>query len=736
MSADETVDGTPASDEAPSGGADSGGDGHGNVAESDETPETAGGNASEAPAAAAEGLEEDRSGSASDRYRSVRDAQQRIAGDAVGGDKIVVHLSSGQTTTLRPLSPTLEEVARLAFVEPDGWIGYRLDFRDRRTVLLRGTAGQGRSTMAIRLLQTVETTVIYNLDPHIDLEKMAEQLTRGRMTRGAGFLLCLPEKSAQLNAYLFNSLEAALKAADARLVITMARDSPLGDSGLLQYEMNLPSAPPLREILRRHLGHWLDDEARAAVTLAEPEVAGLIAETLDREGMTCQVTADLARLLSRAGDPVDASKIKNLLLRRHADEFDTWFDNLDDLELWSFAIALAVLDGLPLEDVADAASRLHERLSSGGAVVLAPDRSLRVEDLHHNPFRASPGRLWRTLQARVIDTKVRTDTGYVPATTVSYRDSSYSARIVARAWKGYRIQGHLLDWLGELVIASSEQVRIRAGVAVGVLATFGFDYVRRRLLLGWATGGNAQRHEAVADVLRVAARSAALQPAITAFVELLYRSDGVGARCTAALALGNRLGHADLVAPIRSLERLTAVNDPDVRRSVGMAFANLLVQEVETIAPVLYDVLQRGLLDSCRVAGTQLIFLRVANTVMTEVPGDQGELIRWPTLLRLAQEHDHLRRPLSLLWARMLAGGDYIYYAEMVLRSWARNAEAHPSVRAAFARLIRAVAEVDPWAGSAIERQARKWGDEGGLTPMPKVAAATQSVLAHERIER
>ena len=55
-------------------------------------------------------------------------------------------------------------------------------------------------------------------------------------------------------------------------------------------------------------------------TLAEPDVAGLISETLDREGMTCQVTADLARLLSRAGDPVDAPKIKNLLLRRHADE--------------------------------------------------------------------------------------------------------------------------------------------------------------------------------------------------------------------------------------------------------------------------------------------------------------------------------------------------------------------------------------------------------------------------------
>jgi hypothetical protein len=746
MSADETLDGGPASDESPGGGADrsgadsggaDGGDGHGTAGTNGGTADTAGGdNASEAPAKAAEGLEDDRSGSASDRYRSVRDAQQRIAGDSVSGDKIVVHLSSGQTTTLRPLSPTLEEVARLAFVEPDGWTGCRLDFRDRRTVLLRGTAGQGRSTMAIRLLQTVETTVIYNLDPHIDLEKMAEQLTHGRMTRGAGFLLCLPEKSAQLNAYLFNSLEAALKAADARLVITMAQDSPLGDNGLHQYEMNLPSAPPLREILRRHLGHWLDDEARAAVTLADPDVAGLIAETLDREGTTCQVTADLARIVSRAGDPVDALKIKSMLLRRHADEFDTWFDNLDDLELWSFAIALAVLDGLPLEDVADAASRLRERLSNGGAVVLAPDRTLRVDDLHHNPFRTSPGQLWRMLQARVIDTKVRTDTGYVPATTVSYSDSSYSARIVARAWKGYRIQGHLLGWLGELVVASSEQVRVRAGVAVGVLATFGFDYVRRRLLLGWAASGTPQRHEAVADVLQVASRSAALRPAIDAFVEALYRSGVVGARCTAALALGNRLGHADFAAPVRSLERLIAVDDQDVRRSVGMAFANLLVQEGETITPVLYDVLQRGLLDSRRVAGAQLIFLRVAKTVTTEVPGDQGDPIRWPTLLLLAQEYDHLRRPLSLLWARMLAGGDYIYYAETVLRSWASDAESDPSVRRAFARLVRAVADVDRWAGSAIERQARKWGDEDGLTPMPKVAAATQSVLVHERIER
>jgi len=600
-------------------------------------------------------------------------------------------------------------------------------------VLLRGSAGHGRTTMAIRLLQTVETAVIYELDPHTDLEKMAEQLAGGQVTRGAGFLLCLPEKADHLSAFLFHSLEAALKAADARLVITIAHDCSL--SGLVQYEMNLPSAPPLHEILRRHLGHWLDDEARAAAILEEPDVAGLVAETLDRDGATCQVTADLARLLSRAGDPVDAVKIRSMLRRRHADEFDMWFDGLDDLELRSFAIALAVLDGLPLEDVADAAGRLHRRLSSGTGIVLAPDGTLRVAGLPGDPFRTSPGRLWQLMQAGVTDTQVRTDTGHVPATAVSYRDSNYSARVIERVWKSYRIQGQLLDWLGELVVASSEQVRVRAGVAVGVLATFGFDYVRRGILLSWATSDNAQRQEAVADVLRVAARSAALRPAIAAFVDLLYRSDGIGARCTAALALGNRLGEADLAVPVRSLERLTVVDDPDVRRSVGKAFANLLVEDVEATAPVFYDVLRRCL-DARRIAAAQLIFLRVANTVTTHVPSAEGDVVRWPTLLHLAQRHDHLRGPLAHLWARVLAGGDYIYRAETVLRSWARAAESDAAVRTAFTRLVRAVAEVNPWAGSAIERQARTWGDEGALSPMPKTAAAANSVLVPEFLER
>ena len=53
-------------------------------------------------------------------------------------------------------------------------------------------------------------------------------------------------------------------------------------------------------------------------------------------------------------------------------------------------------------------------------------------------------------------------------------------------------------------------------------------------------------------------------------------------------------------------------------------FANLLVQEVETVVPLLYDVLQRCLRDPRRVVGGQEIFLRTADTVTTEVPHDDG----------------------------------------------------------------------------------------------------------------
>src|SRR5207302_4310013 len=119
-----------------------------------------------------------------------------------------------------------------------------------------------------------------------------------------------------------------------------------------------------------HLSYLLTDEVRAAETLGQEGIEALVAEKLDGAGSTCEVAAVLARLLSREADPFDADRVRELMRRRSSDGFDIWFGGMADLSLRTFAIALAVLNGLPYEDVADAARRLRGRLARTPALRL------------------------------------------------------------------------------------------------------------------------------------------------------------------------------------------------------------------------------------------------------------------------------------------------------------------------------------------------------------------------------
>ncbi|GAB3981437.1 hypothetical protein V1634_06310 [Plantactinospora veratri] len=677
----------------------------------------------------------DQPGRGSDRHQFVRDAQQRFGGDAVSGDKIVFYLTGGQQSApLTRLSPTLEEYARHAFVFPERWDACRADFQDRRSVLLQGVTGGGRVTMAIRLLLSVESRVIYQLDPRIDLGRMAEQLTARRFERGTAFLLCQPDDVGRLDASTFDRLEAALRAADARLVLTVGSEAPIRDESLLRHRISLPAAPPRREILRTHLSYRLDDETRADGLLAEPAVAELVKEKLDRDSITCEVAAVLAMLLSRESETVDVTRIRAMLMRRDVDEFGIWFDGLADLELRCFAIALAVLDGQPFEEVAAAARLLHKRLTAGGPLVVDDDASLRVAN--PDPFRMPPTRLLRALQARTTEGTIRTPYGYAPATEISYRNPDYPRRVIERAWKGYRIQDQILDWLGDLVMHRSDQIRVSAGTAVGFLSTLAFEYVRRAVLHDWAASDQTYRREAVADVLRVAAGVPELQTAVTWLVDGWYRARDPELQSTAALAHGTRLGRTDTTRSVRALERLTVVRELPVQVGICRGFAALLAEDPEQYLPLFYGVVERCLADPKRADTAQLMFLLVAADLLSDVTGANGAKTRWPTLLLLATRHGHLRRPLIEFWSRTLAGSRYGWAAEHVLRIWASYAESDAAIREAFTRLMRAVAEFDPWAGAVVTRHARQWDSEDVLIPMPNVAQAVNAVLLPDHSAR
>jgi len=685
----------------------------------------------ENPEGAAAGAAEE-PGRASNRQQYVRAAQDVFAGDSVR-DKFVFYLTGGATAPLRRLSPTLERLTRIAFVEPEDWAEKRRQFRDLRTAILRGRTGHGRATMATRLLQAVDAKVIYQLDPRVDLSRVAEQLSAQEIADGTAFLLHEPADAGGLTSYTVQSLESVLVKAKARLVVTVNLETRPTDADLLKHLIDLPEAPGLDQIFRKHLDVHLD-ERRADEILAGAGVAELVTETLD--GASCDKAAFLALILSGTTGQIDVTKIdldkvRELLRRLGSDTFDIWFEGLPDLETRCFAIALAVLDGLPFEDVADAAQRLRRRLSDGETLQLGENITLTRGNT--DPFATQSHRLARILQAKLSAGDDGVDAVSDPAPgspmTMAYRDDQYPRRVLERTWRGHLVHDELLDWLADLVTYGSEQVSVFASSAVGRLATLSFDKVNRRLLNPWARSKPWRKREAVADALRTASSVPGLRPKVLTTVKRWYGTRTAPlAQSTAAIAYGTGLGLDDKSVPFEALWRLTVVDDVEVHTMVGRGLASLLADDPERLPPLMYSTIRRCVADPKRMIGGYRAFLIVANDLIaTDSAGSTP--VRWPSLLHLAMHHDNLRKPLFGFWTRVILDGAVMGLAQLVARNWANLAETDEGVLDAFARLVRAVDETDARAGAAFGLLARRWNSDDELLPLPAVAQAIERVL-------
>ncbi|MGH4011832.1 MAG: hypothetical protein ACRDTH_27330 [Pseudonocardiaceae bacterium] len=670
------------------------------------------------------------------RQEALRKAQHVIDGDVVGRDKFVFLLGGEKKAAIRRLSPLLKEPVRHAFVDPDGWDELRERFGKHRIVILRGTPGHGRTAMAVRLLMSTSTEVMYDLDPQVDLNLLAEQLKQDQdgsvaVERGAGFLLRQPGQLAALHGRTLRGFDDALTDIEARLVLTVGPEVRLADEELIEYLVELPSAPSYRQIVEQHLEWRLGGERAAQELLARENMPAGLEDLLD-DVTSCEEAARLALLVSEeAGDTINLARVRERMARRSLDAFDIWFEDLRDVDLRSFAIALAALDGLPYEDVARAAEMLRRRLDPPVQVVMAaPDSG---QPVGRDRFRMPRRQKLELLRATVVDTEFRRPYGWVPSEAVAYKDRSYPRAVLSRAWHGYQIHDVVLDWLSELAEEPSEQVLAQVGTTLGVLSTFSFHHLLTAVLLKWAGSEELYKREAVAYALRVPAADEQLRGSVTHLVNLWFGSvHDPALQATAARVHGVGLADADPEASLAALDRLARDADYKVDVAIGYSFIDLLLSDAARFAPTVLRTLLRWFDSPERADTARLIFLMVANDLVTDrtVGGSGAASVTWPTLLHLAHDSPGLRDLLILTWCRVLNEGSYLDLAEGVIDGWARQAEGAGELLEAFARMVRAVGATDPRAREIIRRSAARWLSDDNLFPLPKAAHAVEAVLA------
>jgi hypothetical protein len=494
-------------------------------------------------------------GEASTDHQRLREAEVGFGGDQVHGGKTVNNYGAGAATRVPPrrLSDARMDPVRHTFVEPEGWGEFRARTQRHQVLMLRAAEGAGRWTMAVRLLHSRGLQELYELTVADHLDRLPEVV-------GAGGYVLVLDRDATLTAQMLSSCVDRL-GSDGCLVITCDRSVTLGGE-LQDFVVDAPAAPGPMAILESHL-RWRIGEVNADRVLSRQEVSEFLAGTI-RSTTTRRDVAALATLMAEesAGDTVDLDAVARRYTQRGDDELDTWFEGLPDLGMRTFAIALAVLHGLPYEDVAHAARLLQRRLEREGAPLESAGAGAAFGPLWQDPF-ATPNRArLARLRAMSYRTVPEVPDEAPPATRVAYRDMEMRPGALDRAWNGYQIQVALLLWLVDLVERpSSPDVPFRAAAALGHLATRSFRFVQRRVLWLWS-GSDEERHrDVVAWAMRASANDPLLRPSVERFVEELSAGDD-WQQATAAGVIGISLGPADPEAAFRKFDEYATFTSP------------------------------------------------------------------------------------------------------------------------------------------------------------------------------
>ncbi|WP_164992283.1 hypothetical protein [Streptomyces sp. L2] len=670
-----------------------------------------------------------RVGAGSLRAGLLRTAWTRIGGDRVEGDKIVIQAGSERGVVLRALAAGVVETVRHTFQPPPRWDDVVADAWQRRSVVLRGPLGAGKTAAAVRLLLAAQAKTFFLLDSVAELTRLTELTQLGT---GAGLLVDRPVDLSELRAAQLAGLEDLLLRADAHLVVTAGPESELGRD-VTEYVQRITRPDTLDRVLRAHLTHRLGEpDTDGALTSAG--VPGLVTELLD-SAAGCLHAARLAEVLAHehGTGAIDPERVRARMDHTGGETPEEWFESLGDTALRTQAVALAVLGGLPQEHVAMAASALLDRFRSERGVLADSVRDGPVP-LSQDPFSQSRRLLADQLRARTVSAVTKGDLGLLPCTVAEYRDPGYPARIIRHVWSEYRIQREIVAWLGALVDKPSLSVRSFAGTALGLIATESFDHIATQVFPGWlhAEHTGAFRREAIAYALRVCLRDPQVRTGVRALVDGWYMSGAWQTQAAAARAYGLCLGGADLATAVQRLTRLGTVDHIDVAIAIGDALSDLLEQDVAGHAPlVLRAVAEMAHEPSSRPSG-HLAFLILANALLTEEPPGSTRQPR-PSLLTLAAEQPpghELRRLLGYLWAEVINGELFSDDAGSVLEGWFARAETDPQLLDDMVRhLVEDVARTSPRTAMLLDHHAARWTDPDRFLSLPRSSTVLRAAL-------
>ena len=580
-----------------------------------------------------------------------------------------------------PIPPEALNAVIGTFVKPADYDEIRRRLRKQWLVLLRAPAGWGRTATALHLLGLECAVGVHKLSPDTDLRAPSAPI---ELAADHGYLLEALEfdQAAALTEFALDLWRRRLADAKARLVVVISPATPLRERELADYVVDGTPRSDHQAVVRSHFEAGLRAAGEPARDLVEfPGFADLVEEVVGRTPRAGDL-ADLGRGLCAVASgerTIEDVRLRYAMSAQSA--FREWFESLPDNEHRAFAIALGVLDGMPLATVAEAATALGKLIQAAEI----PD----LRDRTRSVFAIRTHDLVERMDAEITSAVEDSELGSLVAEVVRYRDPHRPRKVLEHVWAQYtEAHGVVRGWLRDLGSSPDRHVRTRAGVAVGLLSLAEFDHARRHVIEPWADEKKYWERQAVLGALRLPAMQPELQPLINRMIDRwLQGREASGRRLAAVVAMGT----LPIMTTAQALKRLRKAADTD-EASMIIAIADSVT--TLSLDPDRLDLVLGALLGwtgSNQAAVRQTGLHCVLQLIVYLQVSEDGSTDPWPGLLWVADvdrraedpvrpvvvgaQRATRRQAVVTLIARALEAQYFMPDAFRVIRRWVRTAD-------------------------------------------------------------
>jgi hypothetical protein len=635
----------------------------------------------------------------------------------IGGDyhsyKPVADPGGKKTSGL--LRPKVLDRIRATFALVADYERMRETIGDNRVIVLRGSAGTGMTTTAVRLLDEVTSGKVAWLDSPDGIGSIRDK----DLAKKRGYVVRLTSVGPG-GGPTEVELDALAELLGERKCWCVVVDSISADQRT-QGDYVFPYvAPDHDDVLQNHvawrLGADAVDKLADALRVADDDRI----DTALGPHRTLTDVVRLAELLVKhvQGD-LEFDDVVAGCTDLVADQMVSWFSDLrhvaqstgkgrrKPLALAAFRIALAVLNISTYHQVATAARQLEVHLvaaidPASATKSLASISLDRQTALTISRAEVCPGIISFGVDA-VVDGEL-----------VRYLDDRFPIAVLDHVWSTYNwLRAPLVTWLTELGQEDSAIIWVRAAQAAGALAAIDFSDGFPQLISPNVYADTFRERRFAAVALDQASQDERSHNIVAAFLRRWRRIGGVEARWTAAATHGYGQGLDDIDATLDALRVLgtpdethEALDSPFNRRImvtvVSRSLSSLLAfGGVEPVLSALDDWVQHKR-TSMRTLGAatvlQLVFKRGFHFTHLGISGgrDYRDQLpchgQWPLLLALQHENPSLTIPIARIVRVALRGngGDRVTDA---LRSWITIAASDPDCLTALKQFLPILVE-------------------------------------------